>query len=110
MDQKPTIMYKYAANHVVPVVHGVLVGATADPGPNQVTVHLYSEYPDVPKPFVVEEESEDTRVRANTIIREVQATLLLSLDTAHVMRQAFTDALLTITEDAEQIEGTEDDS
>lgn len=109
MDQKPILKYKYAPSHVTPTVHGVLVATTAEPP--YVTVHLYNEYPDVPpeSPYATGAGMpEDTRV--GTIIREVQATLVLPLSTVRIMRRAFNEVLSDFAEDAEQAEGTEDES
>ncbi len=110
MDQKLTLKYRYASNHVVPVIHGAL--ATAAAGPNKITIHLYNEYPDLPPEasFDIEEElPEETRV-ADTLVREIQATLVLPLDIASVIGQAFNAVIPEAVEHTEQAEGAEDDS
>ena len=107
MDQKITVEYRYSPTHCIPVVHGMVVTTLAEPSPNQITVHLYSEFPGLPSSFVIDEEHSEGPV--SNVVKEVQATLVLPLDTARVMSRVFNNAVEQ-AEKANLEEGSEDDS
>ncbi len=111
MDNEITIKYKHSRNHFVPVIHGALV--TSDFGPDRIMLHLYTEHAGLPAESVATVEDGKIRTPAtadisDSIIREVQVSLVFSADTAHTLGRILNAAATAGTENVEQNEGAED--
>ena len=110
MDQKLTVKYKYASNHVVPVIHGALV--TDAFSSNRIVLHLYNEHTDLPPEasVAIEDGKLKEESHVDTLVREVQVTLVLPLEVASVIGQAFNAFTSGAAGNVEQAGGTEDES